>query len=150
MCDSKSNQWKTFLKPYAKLWMKSCHIKWVLLYCTFVFECAMVLWLAHLANTMRVSTQTWGQFLVYRELSAILDAPLFPTLFKPNSWAPFSWLLSPTFYRTLWTLKVNFLVKKLSAVALNYLYLQEIRPWGQYLNRWHCHLQFLPYFWLET
>ncbi len=71
---------------------------------------------------------TRGQFLVYRELSAILDAQLFPTFFRPNSWAPFLRLLRPTFYRTLWTVKVNFLVKKLSAVALNYLHLQEIHP----------------------
>ncbi len=70
-----------------------------------------------------------GGFLVYRELSAILDAQLLPTFWKPNSWAPFSWLLRPTFYRTLWTVKVNSLVKKLGAVALNYLYLQEIDPW---------------------
>ncbi len=72
-----------------------------------------------------------GRFLVYRELSAILDAQLFPTFFRPNSWAPFLRLLPPTFYRTLWTVKVNFIVKKKGAVALNYLYLQEIYP------RWH-------------
>jgi hypothetical protein len=71
----------------------------------------------------------WGQFLVHRELSAIFDAHLFPTFLKPNSWAPFSWLLRPTFNRALWTIEVNFLVKKLGAVALNYLYIQEIDPW---------------------
>jgi hypothetical protein len=41
----------------------------------------------------------------------------------------FSWLLRPTFYRTLWTVKVDFRVKKLGEVALNYLYIQEIDPW---------------------
>jgi hypothetical protein len=41
--------------------------------------------------------------------------------------------LRQTFYRTLWTEKVDFLVKKLGAVALNYLYIQEIDPWDQFL-----------------
>jgi hypothetical protein len=36
--------------------------------------------------------------------------------------------LRPTFYRTL-AVKVKFLVKKLGAVALNYLDIQEINPW---------------------
>ncbi len=32
------------------------------------------------------------------------------------------------FFRTLWTVKPNFLVKELGAVALNYLEIQEIDP----------------------
>jgi hypothetical protein len=65
---------------------------------------------------------------LFIELSAILDAQLFPNFLRPNSWAPFSWLLRPTIYRTLWTIKVNLLVRKLGAVGLNYLYIQEIEP----------------------
>jgi hypothetical protein len=56
---------------------------------------------------------------LFWELSAILDAQLFPTFLRQNSWAPFSLLLRPTFYRTLWTVKVNLQVKKLGSVALN-------------------------------
>jgi hypothetical protein len=61
-------------------------------------------------------------------LRAILDSQIFPTFLRPNSWAPFSWLLRATYFRALWTIKVNFLVKKLGAVALNYLYLQKSTP----------------------
>jgi hypothetical protein len=35
------------------------------------------------------------------------------------------------FCRALWTLKVNYLVKKLGAGVLNYHLIQEINPWGQ-------------------
>jgi hypothetical protein len=76
-------------------------------------------------------------------LSAILDAQLFPTFMRPNSWAPFSWLLRPNFYTTLWTLKVNFWVKKLGAVVLNYLYIQEIDPKFYFLPSSHSTNQFI-------
>jgi hypothetical protein len=66
-------------------------------------------------------------------LSPIADAQLFPTLLRTNSWAPFLQLLCPNFYRTLWTIKVDFLVTKLGAVALNYLYIQEIDHWSCWL-----------------
>ncbi len=59
-----------------------------------------------------------GLFLDYRELSAILDPNFFPTFLRTNSWVPFSWLLRPAFYRTLRTVNIDFLVKKLGAVAL--------------------------------
>jgi hypothetical protein len=68
---------------------------------------------------------TWdkfrGRFLVYRELSVILEAKLFPTFLRQNSWTQVI-TRSSTCYRALWTIKVNFVVKRLGAVALNYLY----------------------------
>jgi hypothetical protein len=57
---------------------------------------------------------------------------------------------SSTFYRALWTIKVNFLDKKLGAVALNYLLIQEINPWGLFLvqknENEHCHVAVAPNF----
>jgi hypothetical protein len=43
--------------------------------------------------------------------------------------------LRPTFHRTLWTVKVNFIVKKLGAAALTYHYSQEIHPRSQFFLR---------------
>jgi hypothetical protein len=57
---------------------------------------------------------TRGRFPDNRELSAILDAQLFPTLLSQMK-------KELHFYRALWTEKVNFLVKKMDAVALNNL-----------------------------
>jgi hypothetical protein len=81
-------------------------------------------------------------FITISDISRLSLSPYFyPT---PNSWTPFSWLLHPTFYTALWTVKVNFLVKKLGAVALNYLYMQEIDPRSTKLS---CKM--LARFWLK-
>jgi hypothetical protein len=77
-------------------------------------------------------TVTGVDFLFIGSWAQFLTPNFFLTFLRPNSWVPFHDFCSQLFIE-LWTIKVYFLVKKLGAVVLNYLYIQEIDPWGWFL-----------------